>query len=65
MPLDFSGQTNTDLWINYSSIKSTANDPTRDITAQISNGTLPGGMTLDVTADAENGDGAMDHLLVQ
>ncbi|MDZ7846717.1 MAG: hypothetical protein U5L96_08075 [Owenweeksia sp.] len=61
LPLDFSGQSNSDLWLNYSSIKSTANDPTRDITALISGGTLPSGMSLDVTAaaDAGNGDGAM------
>lgn len=61
LPLDFSAQTNSDLWLNYSSIKSTANDPTRDISAMISSGTLPGGMSLEVTAaaDAGNGDGTM------
>jgi hypothetical protein len=61
LPLDFSGQTNSDIWLNYSSIKSTANDPTRDITAAITSGVLPAGMALDVTAaaDAGNGDGLM------
>lgn len=60
-PVDFSTQINSDLWLNYSSIKSTANDPTRDITVSITNGTLPSGMTLTVTAgaDASNGDGTM------
>ncbi len=61
LPLDFSAQTNSDIWLNYSSIMSTANDPTRDISALISSGTLPSGMSIDVTAagDAGNGDGTM------
>lgn len=61
LPLDFTGQSNSDIWLNYSSIMSSSNDPTRDITAAITNGTLPGGMQLDVTAaaDAGNGDGTM------
>ncbi len=59
-PLDFSGQTNSDLWVNYSSIKHSVDDPTRTIAAKISNGTMPAGMSLSVTAgaDAGNGDGA-------
>ena len=61
LALDFSAQTNNDLWINYSSIKHGTNDPTRDITAKISSGTVPAGMDLIVTAgaDASNGDGTM------
>ncbi len=61
LPLDFSAQTNSAIWMNYSSIKSTVNDPTRNITAKISTGTLPSGMTLTVTSagDAGNGDGTM------
>ncbi len=61
LPLDFSAQTNSAIWLNYSSVKSTLNDATRDVSAKISTGTLPAGMTLTVTsaADAGNGDGAM------
>lgn len=61
LPVDFStGSSNSDLWINYSSIKDSAN-ATRKISAKISTGTLPSGMTLSVTAgaDAGNGDGTM------
>lgn len=57
LPLDFSAQTNSDLWLNYSSIQSSANDPTRDIHAAITNGTMPAGMTLQVTAGADAGGG--------
>lgn len=54
------GASNSDLWLNYSSIKDSAN-ATRKITAQITSGTLPSGVTLTVTAgaDAGNGDGTM------
>ena len=55
-PINFTGQSNSVLWLNYSSIKSAA-DPTRDITAAITSGTLPGGMQLDVTAAAYAGSG--------
>ena len=61
LPVDFAaGASNSDLWINYSSIKDSAN-ATRSIAAKISSGTLPAGMTLTVTAgaDAGNGDGTV------
>lgn len=59
LAVDFStGASNSDLWLNYSSIKDSAN-ATRKITARITSGTMPAGMTLTVTAgaDAGNGDG--------
>ena len=58
-PLDFSTLTNTDLWLNFTSIKGAATD-TRDITAAITSGTLPTGVSLEVgTAAATGGVGAL------
>lgn len=56
--VDFSGATDNSLWLNYSSIKSTA-DATRNIGVAITAGTVPTGMTLQVlaAADAANGSG--------
>ncbi len=60
-PVDFSDQSDSTLWMNYSSIISTANNPTRDVTAKISAGTMPGGISLTVTAltYAGTGDGTL------
>lgn len=56
--VDFStGASNNDLWLNYSSIKDSAN-ATRKITASITSGTLPAGVVLTVTAGADAGNGA-------
>ena len=59
MAVDFSNQTNNDLWINYSSITNKRTEPSRNITVQITSGTVPAGMVLEVTAgkDAGKGDG--------
>jgi len=57
-PLVFSGNANTSLWLNYSSIVGTTVDATRNVTVSISNGTIPGGMELKVTAGADAGAGA-------
>lgn len=61
MPVDFSREVNSDIWLNYSSVKSTQNNPTRSIKARLTNGSLPQGVLLTVVAssDAGNGDGAM------
>jgi len=61
MAVDFSGQHNEDLWINYSSITNRRTEPTRDIKVQITSGKIPAGMTLQVSAgqDAGRGDGKM------
>ena len=57
-PLDFSSATDNTLWMNYSSIIGSTTEPTRDVTVQITNGTMPGGMTLKVLAAADAGNGA-------
>ena len=59
--IDFSNQVNSSIWINYSSIVSSRTEPGRNITAQITSGTLPQGVVLSVVAsqDAGLGDGAM------
>lgn len=48
---------NNDLWINYTSIKSTAN-PSRGISVQITDGTVPAGLQLTVEAASYSGSGA-------
>ena len=59
--LDFSNQTNADLWINYTSVVGSKSEPSRDITVQITSGTVPSGMVLSVSSakDAGMGDGQM------
>lgn len=61
MAVDFSQQTNSSIWMNYSSIISSKNDPTRNITVQITSGSVPQGMVLSVEAgsDAGMGEGRM------
>jgi len=59
--VDFSNATNSDVWINYSSIVGVA-ETSRTVAAKISSANaVPGGMLLKVTAaaDAGNGDGTM------
>ncbi len=62
-PLDFSSQTNSGIWLNYSSVKSTSQFPTRDIEVAITSGPLPNGMSLTVLASSYSGggDGAMGN----
>ncbi|MBK8500971.1 MAG: hypothetical protein IPL46_01535 [Saprospiraceae bacterium] len=59
--LDFSGETNSDIWINYSSIVGSKKEPSRDIMVQITGGSVPEGLLLTVSAgeDAGMGDGRM------
>jgi hypothetical protein len=52
--LDFSGATNNSLWLNYSSIVENATH-TRKVTVQITNGTVPSGVDLKVSAAAAAG----------
>ncbi|MDO6676790.1 hypothetical protein MK851_07950 [Tenacibaculum sp. 1B UA] len=58
-PVNFGTVTNNSLWLNYTSIL--GNEANRSITAAITNGTVPAGISLNVTAaaDAGNGDGTM------
>lgn len=53
-PLDFSALKNTDLWLNFTSIKGTVAQ-TRNITAAITSGTLPAGVSLEVGTTAATG----------
>ena len=59
--LDFSNSTNSDIWINYSSIVGSKTESSRDVTVSITSGSVPQGMTLKVKAgeDAGFGDGKM------
>jgi hypothetical protein len=52
--LDFSGATNSSLWLNYSSIVASATT-TRKVTVQITSGTVPSGVDLKVAAAAAVG----------
>lgn len=64
-PLDFSTVTNSDLWLNYSSIRNTGTgDATRTVSVSTS-GTLPTGMsvTLEVANVAGSGGGALGAVI--
>ncbi|MFC3812074.1 hypothetical protein [Lacihabitans lacunae] len=55
--LDFSKALNTDLWINYSSIVGKKSDPTREVTVQVTSGTIPSGIEILVAAAKDAGQG--------
>ena len=55
--LDFSKALNEDLWLNYSSVIGSKSDPERKVTVAITNGKVPGGMELKVTASKDAGNG--------
>lgn len=61
LPVDFSKATNNELWINYSSIIGSKTEPSREVTAAITSGSVPDGVTLKVEAknDANKGAGNM------
>jgi len=52
---------NSDIWINYSSIIGSTTEPERTVSVKITNGNVPAGLELKViaAADAGNGDGTM------
>lgn len=56
-PVNFSSQVNTGIWLNYSSIKSSSQFPTRDIEVAITSGPLPNGVQLTVLASPYSGSG--------
>lgn len=60
-PITFTSATDNSLWLNYSSIIGSTTESSRTVTAQITSGTVPAGMTLSVVAgaDAGNGDGTV------
>lgn len=49
------------IWLNYSSLVGSVTEPSRNITVQISSGTVPSGTNLKIVAglDSGNGDGMM------
>ena len=59
--LDFSNESNSELWINHSSIVGAKSDPKKNITVQITSGALPSAMLLSVVVhkDAGAGDGTI------
>lgn len=59
--LDFSKATNSELWINYSSIIGKRSEPTREVTVQITTGDVPSGLEILVEAakDAGKGEGTV------
>jgi hypothetical protein len=59
LALDFSTATNNTLWVNYSSI--VASGKARTISAAITSGTVPTGLTLKVTAGSYAGSGKGTH----
>lgn len=53
--LSFASSTNSNIWVNYSSIVGT--NETRNVTAQITSGSVPEGVNLKVAAAADAGQG--------
>ena len=53
--LSFATSTNNSIWVNYSSIVGASE--TRNVTAQITSGTVPAGVNLKVAAAADAGQG--------
>jgi len=50
-------ETDNSIWINYSSIVGTQSDPSRNVTIQVSEGTIPNGLDLFVKAEKDSGYG--------
>jgi hypothetical protein len=48
---------NSDVWINYSSIVGSVTEPSRNVTVQITDGDVPNGLVLSVLASQDNGQG--------
>ena len=48
---------NSDVWINYSSIVGSVTEPSRNVTVQITDGNVPNGLVLSVLASQDNGQG--------
>lgn len=61
LAVDFSNAKDSSVWVNYSSIVGSQTEADREVSAKISNGKVPSGMLLKVTAaaDAGNGDGTV------
>lgn len=61
LAVDFSNAKDSSVWMNYSSIVGSKTEASREVSAKISNGSVPSGMLLKVTAakDAGAGDGTV------
>jgi hypothetical protein len=57
LPLNFEKVGNSDLWLNYSSIIGSKSDPSRDVTVQIIEGSIPSSIELVVSAGKDTGGG--------
>jgi hypothetical protein len=57
MPINFEKVSNSDLWLNYSSIIGSKSDPSRNVTVQITDGAVPSGLELIVSASKDTGGG--------
>ncbi len=55
LAFDFTTATNSSVWVNYSSV--VAAQKSRNVTVQITNGSVPTGLTLTVAAGADAGAG--------
>lgn len=49
-----------DIWINYSAVKSSSKNPSRDISVSVTNGALPAGVNIKVEASSYSGNGDGD-----
>ncbi len=58
--LDFSNATDNSLWLNYSSVVGSTTEPARKVSVAITNGSVPKGMELYVSAaKVSTGEGTM------
>ena len=67
LAVDFSDAKDSSVWVNYSSIVGSVTEASRKVSTKITNGSVPGGMLLKVTAaaDAGNGDGTVGSSAAQ
>lgn len=58
LAIEFGTDANKDLWLNYSSIVGSKTEKSRDVTVQITSGTVPNGLSIEVAAEKDAGGGA-------
>jgi len=61
LPLNFTNSTNNGIWVNVSSVVGAVTKTSRDVSAQITSGTIPAGLALRVVSanDVAQGEGLM------
>jgi len=59
--IDFSSARDNSIWLNYSSVVGSMTEPSRNVTVQITSGSVPNGvnLTLQSSTDAGRGEGTM------